>query len=78
MNKEISLKKFLLVLGLLVFVELLIYCAVIPIKNHQELKMHCTEKTVFCNEDNTICYNYKMENNAQVPTWKGDCSAFYK
>ena len=76
MNKEISLKKFLLILGLLVFVELLIYCVVIPIRNYQELKSHCA--IAACNEDNSICYNYKLENNASIVTWRGNCTKYYK
>ncbi len=78
MNKEISLKTFLLILGSLVFIELLIYCVVIPIRNYNELKSHCTEEVATCNEDNTICYNYKLENNATIVTWRGNCTKFYK
>ena len=80
MSKEISLKKFLIVLSLLVLLELLIFLGIIPlIKNRQELKniqKYCL--TAVCSEDNEICYSYALKNNKTVVTWRGDCSTYFK
>ncbi len=78
MDREISLKKFLFVIGSLAFIEILIFCFILPIRNYNELKGHCVEEVATCNEDNTICYNYKLDNNATIVTWRGNCSKFYK
>ena len=78
MNKEISLKTFLIILGSLVLLELIIMCLIIPYFNYQELKEHCGKKDAVCNPENTICFNYGLEDGKTVVTWRGSCKKYFK
>ena len=79
MNKEISIKKFLIILGSLALLELLIFLVIVPLINkHQELKdvaKYCP--TSVCSEDNKTCYNYALNGNKTSIIWRGDCSEYY-
>ncbi len=72
MNKEISLRSFLVVLALLIIFEVLILCVIIPAHNRKELESHC--KVAVCNETNTICYNYSEKGDDTIVTWRGSCA----
>jgi len=77
MNKNISLKKFLIILSLLLIIEIgLLYFfkannkAKISAKEYQE---HCG--LAVCNESKTICFNYDVDSEGKtVVTWKGSCA----
>ena len=76
LNKEISLKKFLIVLGVLAFILCFIYLFLIPSTRHR-LQKEGQEKycdVSICNDDKTICYAYDLdENDKTIIKWRGSC-----
>lgn len=76
MNKEISLKKFLIVLSSLLIIEIAIF-SYIKFKSARsaasERDKHCA--LAVCNESKTMCYNYDIDNDGKtVITWRGSCA----
>jgi len=56
---------FILILAVLIFI--------IFTNEKNDLKAHCSKAV--CNEDSTICYNYKIDNSGKtIKTWEGNCS----
>ena len=80
MNKEISLKKFFIFLGLLSLLVILLFIVIIPFfKNRQTQKdivKYCP--TSVCGEDNKTCYHYTLNGDDTVIDWRGDCSKYFK
>ncbi len=81
MQKEIKLKTFLIVLAILVFLECLILVVLVPlIKHNKERKgqeKYC--KVAICNEDETSCYAFKLdETNKTQIVWRGRCDNYEK
>ncbi len=77
LNKEISLKKFLIILGILVFALCFIYLILIPSIRHHNLKegreKYCLSS--ICNEDKSICYAYDLDSNGKtIIKWRGSCN----
>lgn len=51
----------------------IVLVTLIVMVNKNNTKAHC--KKAVCNEDNTICYNYKVDKNGKtVKTWQGSCA----
>lgn len=72
MNKEINLKKFLIVLSILVLIEIILLW-IFNKDNNDEASEHC--KLAVCNESKTICYNYDLDSDGKtIVTWKGSCA----
>ncbi len=72
MNRKISLKKFLIVLSVLVLLEV-IFMFCFKNKNNKEIDEHC--KLAVCNESKTICYSYDIDDEGKtIVTWKGSCA----
>lgn len=76
MEKEISLKKYIIFMIVLGFIEAFIMCYIVPRaqlkKRAEETREHC--KLAVCNEDATICYNYDMDKDGNtIVTWRGSC-----
>ena len=71
MNKEIKVSTFLIILGSLVFIELLILVVIIPAHNHKILRGYC--KTAICNNDASICFNYDLDGDTTIVTWQRNC-----
>lgn len=71
MNKEISIKKFGIILSCLVALELSIFLIIFN-HNYQILKSHC--QVAVCNDDATICYNFDLDGDDTIVTWKGSCT----
>ena len=76
MNREISLKKFLIVLSILVLIECFILIYLIPSKRHHAEKLgrekYCSAS--ICNEEKTICYAYSLDENGNtIIVWRGSC-----
>ncbi len=81
MSKEVSVRSFAIVMIVLIIILVLIMTLIVPKINHakaeKKLKKECA--TAICNEDNTICYNYALnEKDNTVVTWKGNCSSIKK
>lgn len=81
MNKEISLKSFIIVMSILVIILVLVMTLLVPKINHaaeeKKLKKECA--TAICNDNNTICYNYALnEKDNTIITWRGNCSSIKK
>lgn len=73
MNKEISLKKYIFVLTILVILELAIMFG-ISYNKKEETKEYC--KNAVCNKDATLCYVYELDDKGNtIITWRGDCSS---
>ena len=69
MNREISLKSFLMVLTILIIIEVFILVYLIP---HLNYKKHCS--LAVCNDDDSICYNYEADSLGKTHiTWSGTC-----
>ncbi len=79
MNKEISLKTFLIILiGLSILECVIMFIVALNNKQKEAIKdneEHC--KFAVCNDDYTICYNYALdeEENTSI-TWRGSCAEF--
>jgi len=76
MNKEISLKTFLIVLTVLIVAEITIISCINISKNKKlqaERDEHCA--LAVCNESKTMCYNYGLDDNGKTTiTWRGSCA----
>lgn len=75
MTKKSKEKKFnikILEIILIIFVATILIFILLT-KDNNNLKAHCA--VAICNESNTICYNYEINNNDTTKIiWKGDCS----
>ena len=71
MNKDVSVSTFVIILVTLILVELIILLIIIPAHNHKVLRNHCLK--AFCNADATICYNYDLDGDDTIITWRGSC-----
>lgn len=77
MNREISLKKFLIILIILIVIEVFVICTINIKRNKNveetEYNKHC--ELAVCNESKTICFNYDLDSNGNtIVTWKGSCA----
>lgn len=73
MNKKEVKKKFKIYEVLFFVIILSILVLIVLTSKNNNLKAHC--RKAVCNEDNTICYNYHVNNNGKtVKTWEGNCS----
>ena len=76
MTKEISLKKFLIILIILVLLECLILLVIMPKVRHNKEKegqdKYCD--VAICTEDKTSCYAFKLNKDGKTTiTWRGRC-----
>lgn len=72
MVKNKLIIKIMGVISVIVVAGILIF--ILITKDKTNLKAHCA--SAICNEANTICFNYKMnEDNTTEIIWKGDCSS---
>ncbi len=76
MNKEISLKSFLIILTILIVVEISVFSFINIAKKNKikaEQEEHCA--LAVCNESKTVCYNYELDSNGRTTvTWRGSCA----
>ncbi len=76
MQKEISIKYFLIIMIILIAIECFIMVYLIPTIHYnnrkKDIEEHC--KLAACNETLTICYNYGLDENGNtIITWRGSC-----
>lgn len=56
----------------LVLIMFILLFIIFTNKNN-DLKAHCAKAV--CNESDTICYNYRVDENGRtIKTWEGNCS----
>ncbi len=73
MKKEISLKTFLIVMGVLVVLEVIV---LILFKTNNNMDNYSYEycREAICNEDESMCYAYDIDENGDtVVIWRGAC-----
>ena len=57
----------------IIIIALIILIIIIFTNKSNNLKAHCAKAV--CNEDKTICYNYRVDNKGKtIKTWEGNCS----
>ncbi|CDF11629.1 unknown [Mycoplasma sp. CAG:776] len=73
MNMEISVKKFGIVMVVLVLLELFLLFIFAPEKETLEYDATYCEEAV-CNLDESLCYVYDLDQNGEtIIVWKGTC-----
>ena len=79
MNKEVSLKKTLIIIIVIALIETVVLISIPLIKriNQESLQTkYCAkEKDLVCNDNRSLCYLYGLgKNDNTIVIWKGDCS----
>mgnify|MGYP001623688939 CR=1 FL=1 len=73
MNKEVSLKSFVIVMTVLVIIEIILLFVFSPRGNLDNYSSeYCSEAV--CNEDLSLCYAYDLDEAGNtVVVWRGSC-----
>lgn len=73
MNMEISVKKFGIVMFVLVLLEVFLLFVLAPEKEALEYDADYCREAV-CNSDDSLCYVYDLDQNGEtIIVWKGTC-----